>query len=63
MRTLKQIIQILEDVDFPPANAMVWIGKNYSKQDLINDLKRLDEKENREVASLDDMSQAPGNSF
>lgn len=60
MKTLAQIIKTLEDIDVPAANAMVWVGKNYSKQDLIDDLKELQKEQ--EVSKFDDTAQAPGNS-
>jgi hypothetical protein len=71
MKTLAEIIKTLESVDFPQGCAMVYVGKNYSKLDLINDLKELNkhEKENHEryedfdKNGFDTSGQAAGNSY
>jgi len=39
--TLKQVIDVLEKGQFPE---LVWVGKNYSKKDLIDDLRRIESK-------------------
>jgi hypothetical protein len=38
--TLEDIITELEKSQFPE---LVWVGKNYSKEELINDLRRIRE--------------------
>jgi len=61
MKTLKEIVQILNEVDFPGANRIIWVGKNYSKQNLIDDINEIIKKEQYE--NFDDTAQAPGNSY
>lgn len=71
MKTISEIIKILKTVDFPKGAAMVYVGRNYSKLDLINDLKELkkNEEENYErykdfdKGGFDTSGQAAGNSY
>ena len=38
---IEEILEILEATDYPD---LTWVGKNYSKADLIRDLKRIQEE-------------------